>query len=158
MDESAGCKTNVENELRSFSMYAVLKKPLMEFLIDGDGINALAVYDEDDYPDSELIDCSLINLIKFISTAFGRGRIPQAFKIIERIREDNCKKEIFRFRSKHPLFTDGSPRYQNVCLISGMVFLGIPILPYFDGVNVLEVDEEPDNYLALLRADDSGLF
>lgn len=139
-------------------MYEVLERPLVSFLGEGDGINALPVFEEEFYPESEMIDSSLINLIKFIGTAFGRSRIPQGFKIVERIHSDNAKKKTFRFRSRHPLFVDGSPRYQNVCLVSGMVYLGIPILPYFDGTNILEVDEDPDEYLALMRAENTDLF
>lgn len=147
-----------DNKVRSFSMYEVLEKPLMEFLAGGDGVNALPVFEEEYYPDSAMIDSSLINLIKFISTSFGRSRIPAGFKIVERIHQDNSKKKTFRFRSRHPLFVDGSPRYQNVCLVSGMVYLGIPILPYFDGQNVLEANEDPDEYLAMLRMENTDLF
>lgn len=147
-----------DNKVRSFSMYEVLEKPLMDFLMAGDGVNALPVFEEEYYPEAQLIDSSLINLIKFISTTFGRSRIPAGFKIVERIHSDNSKKKTFRFRSRHPLFVDGSPRYQNVCLVSGMVYLGIPILPYFDGQNVLEVNEDPDEYLAMLRSENSDLI
>ncbi|WP_139368367.1 hypothetical protein [Evansella clarkii] len=130
----------------------------MEFLEGGDGVNALPVFEEEYYPDSHMIDSSLINLIKFISTSFGRSRIPAAYKIVERIHIDCSKKKTFRFRSRHPLFVDGSPKYQNICLVSGMVHLGIPILPYFDGQNVLEVNEDPNDYLAILRGENSDLF
>lgn len=139
-------------------MYEVLEKPLIDFLREGDGINALPVFEEEYYPDSDMVDTSLINLIKFTGTAFGRCRLPQAFKIVERIQEDNSKKKTFRFRSRHPLFVDGTPKYQNICLVSGMVYLGIPILPYFDGVNVLEINENPDHYLELLRAENADLI
>lgn len=158
VEPNDGTKSTELNKVRSFSMYEVLEKPLRDFLREGDGINALPVFEEEYYPDADMIDSSLINLIKFIATAFGRSRIPQAFKIVERIHEDNSRKRVFRFRSRHPLFVDGSPRYQNVCLVSGMVYLGIPILPYFDGVNVLEENENPDEYLALLRAENPDLF
>jgi len=147
-----------DNKVRSFSMYEVLERPLLDFLREGDGINALPVFEEEYFPDAELVDVSLINLIKFISTAFGRTRITQGFKIVERIQRDNPKKQTLRFRSRHPLFTDGSPKYQNVCLVSGMVYLGIPILPYFDGTNVLEVNDTPDDYLTLLRVENADLF
>ncbi|WP_454266310.1 hypothetical protein [Rossellomorea marisflavi] len=129
-----------------------------DFLMGGDGVNALPVFEEEHYPESHMIDSSLINLIKFISTSFGRSRIPAGFKIVERIHSDNSKKKTFRFRSRHPLFVDGSPKYQNVCLVSGMVYLGIPILPYFDGQNVLEINEDPDEYLEKLRAENYDLF
>lgn len=139
-------------------MYEVLEKPLQDFLMAGDGVNALPVFEEEYYPDSAMVDSSLVNLIKFISTGFGRSRIPAAFKIVERIHSEHSKKKTFRFRSRHPLFVGGTPRYQNVCLVSGMVHLGIPILPYFDGQNVLEVNEDPDEYLAMLRQDNVDLF
>lgn len=146
------------NKVRSFSMYEMLEKPLTDFLKEGDGVNALPVFEEEYYPDAAMVDSSLINLIKFISTAFGRSRLPQAFKIVERIHHDNPRKRTFRFRSRHPLFVDGSPRYQNVCLVSGMVYLGIPILPYFDGLHILEEEEDPSMYLALLRSENPDLF
>lgn len=146
------------NKVRSFSMYEVLERPLLDFLKQGDGFNALPVFEEEFFPDAEMIDMSMINLVKFISTAFGRSRLPQAFKIVERIQRDNSRKKTYRFRSRHPLFTGGSPRYQNVCLVSGMVFLEIPILPYFDGQSILESDEDVDKYLAMLRNENSDLF
>lgn len=146
------------NKVRSFSMYKVLERPLNDFLSEGDGINALPVFEEEFYPDADLVDGTLISLIKLISTAFGRSKIPQAFKIVEKIHIDNCRKTTIRFRSDHPLYVDGSPRYQNICLVSGMVYLGIPILPYFDGFNILEDDKDLDKYLDLLRAENSDLF
>lgn len=146
------------NKVRSFSMYSVLERPLLDFLSEGDGVNALPVFEEEFFPASEMVDTSTINLVKFIATAFGRSKIPQAFKIVERIHRDNSRKKTFRFRSRHPLFTDGSPRYQNVCLVSGMVHLGIPILPYFDGQSILESEEDADEYLTLMRAENPDLF
>lgn len=147
-----------DNKVRSFLLYAALERPLMDFLEQGDGLNALAVFEERYFPDSQMIDSTLINAIKFISTSFGRARFAQGSKILERIERDNIAKKPVRFRSRHPLFTDGTSRYQNACLISGMVHLGIPILPYFDGHNVLEEDESPDEYLEKLRAENRGLF
>lgn len=146
------------NKVRSFSMYEMLERPLLDFLSEGDGVNALPVFEEEFFPEADMVDMSSINLIKFISTAFGRSKVPQAFKIVERIQRDNSRKKTYRFRSKHPLFTDGSPRYQNVCLVSGMVYLGIPILPYFDGQTVLESEEDADEYLALLRPENADLI
>lgn len=147
-----------ENKVRSFLLYEALEKPLKDFIEQGDGLYALAVFEERYFPDSDMVDVTLINLIKVIATAFGRSRVPQGLKIMERIERDNMAKKAIRFRSKHPLYTDGSTRYQNVCLVSGMVHLGIPILPYFDGVNILQADEDPDKYLAELRAENQGLF
>lgn len=146
------------NKVRSFSMYEVLERPLLDFLNQGDGFNALPVFEEEFFPDADMVDTSLINLVKFISTAFGRSRMPQAFKIVDRIHRDNSRKKTCRFRSRHPLFTAGSPRYQNICLVSGMVFLGIPILPYFDGQIILETEEDVDEYLAQLRSENVDLF
>lgn len=151
---------SADNKVRSFSMYRILERPLMDFLCEGDGVHALPVFEEEYFPDAEMIDSSLINLVKFVSTAFGRSKLPQAYKIVERIHEDQqkTKKRTFRFRSKHPLFTDGSAKYQNVCLVSGMVHLGIPILPYFDGEKVLEGEGDVDRYLEMLRIDNSDLL
>ncbi|WP_145142138.1 hypothetical protein [Paenibacillus sp. Y412MC10] len=141
-----------DNKLQSFSMYAVLEKPLVDFFEQGDGVHVLAVYEEKHFPDAEVVDTSLVNLVKLLATAFGRTRLPQAYKIIDRIQDTNARKKTLRFRSRHPLFTDGSPKHQNLCLVSGMVYLGIPILPYFDGVNVLAVEDNP----ALVAYDDLG--
>lgn len=151
---------NVDNKVRSFSMYALLERPLMEFLEEGDGLHALPVFEEEYFPDAELIDASLVNLVKFVSTAFGRSKLAQAYKIVDRIHTDQpkMKKRTFRFRSRHPLFTDGSSKYQNICLVSGMVHLGIPILPYFDGEKVLECDSDTDRCLDLLRSDNKDLI
>lgn len=150
--------TVVDNKVRYFSMYDILKRPLTDFLTEGDGIHALPVYEEEYYPESDMIDGTLINIVKFIATAFGRSRLPQAFKIVERIQREDSTKCPLRFRSQHPLFVDGSTRYQNVCLVSGMVHLGIPILPYFDGEKVLDLEGDSDKYLELLRAENSNLF
>lgn len=157
-DDLGLTENNEPNRVRSFSMYEVLERPLIDFLQEGDGINALPVFEEEYYPDAEMVDTTLINLVKFVSTAFGRSRLPQAVKIVERIHKDNSKKRTLRFRSRHPLFVDGSPRYQNICLVSGMVYLSIPILPYFDGVSVLDEDEDPSEYLMLLRAENPDLL
>lgn len=146
------------NKVRSFSMYKVLERPLIDYLKEGDGITALPVFEEEFFPNAEMIDMSMINLIKFISTAFGRSNLAQGFKLVEMIQRREPQKTTHRFRSKHPLYTDGSPRYQNVCLVSGMVQLGIPILPYFDGVNVIEDGDDDAEYLALLRPENRDLI
>lgn len=146
------------NKVRSFSMYEVLEKPLIDYLKEGDGIHALPVFEEEYFPQADTIDMSMINLIKFISTAFGRSSLAQGFKIVEMIQRDQPRKTTHRFRSKHPLYTDGSPRYQNVCLVSGMVHLGIPILPYFDGEHVLDDGNNDDEYLTLLRPENRDLI
>ena len=148
----------IENNVRSFSMYEVLEKPLLDYISEGDGIHALPVYVEDSYPYSDVVDTSLINLIKLISTAFGRKCVPQAYRIIERIHSENSRKKTFRFRSRHPLYVDGTPKYQNVCLVSGMVHLGIPILPYFDGEQIIEIGEDVEDYLNILRDSDDLLL
>lgn len=147
-----------DNKLQSFSMYAVLEKPLLDFCAQGDGINVLPVFEEKHFPDAEVVDVSLVNLVKFLGTAFGRTRVPQAYKIIDRIQDTNGRKKTLRFRSRHPLFTDGSPASQNVSLVSGMVYLGIPILPYFDGVNILGAEDNPAlvSYDDLVACDDLG--
>lgn len=158
-DEYLSPLDGVPNKVRSFSMYEVLEKPLLDYLNEGDGYNALPVFEEQFFPDAQLVDTSMINLVRFISTAFGRSRLPQAFKIVDRIQADCVRKKTYRFRSRHPLFTDGKPRYQNICLVSGMVLLGIPILPYFDGQVVLDAeDEDIDEYLSLLRSENKGLI
>jgi len=148
----------VDNHVRSFSMYAVLERPLQEFIEQGDGIFALPVYEEIRHPDAPLVDASMINLIKLISTAFGRSCLPQAYTIVERIHQDEPRKQTLRFRSRHPLYTHGSPKYQNICLVSGMVYMGIPILPYFDGDRILNEDEDYESILALLRDDNHTLL
>ncbi|MCL6663494.1 MULTISPECIES: hypothetical protein [Paenibacillus] len=155
-----------DNKIQSFSMYAVLEKPLVDFFEQGDGINVLPVYEERHFPDAEVVDASLVNLVKLLATAFGRSRLPQAYKIIDRIQDTNSRKKTLRFRSRHPLFTDGSPKHQNLCLVSGMVYLGIPILPYFDGVRVLTVDDNPalviyddlNDYPALIHRKNSDVI
>lgn len=142
-----------DNRVRSFPMYEVLERPLLEFLSRGDGFSALSTYEEAYYPDAQLVDSSLINFVKFIATAFGRSKLPQGIEIVRRIERENGVKTRLRFRSKHPLFVDGSTRYQNVCLVSGMVHLGIPILPYFDGVNVIDPGDEGDDAMSMLHGE-----
>lgn len=147
-----------ENKVRSFSMYEAIEKPLRDFIREGDGVNTLPVFEEERYLEAEVVDATMINLVKLLSTGFGRARLAQAFKIVERIQSDNAKKTTLRFRSQHPLFVDGEPRYQNVCLVSGMVHLGIPILPYFDGEAVVEDIDNIDEYLARMRKENKDLF
>lgn len=142
-----------DNRVRSFPMYEVLERPLVEFLANGDGFSALATYEEAYYPDAQLVDATLINFVKFIATAFGRSKLAQGIEIVRRIEREHGAKTRLRFRSKHPLFVDGSSRYQNICLVSGMVHLGIPILPYFDGVNVVDESADVDEYMTMLRGE-----
>lgn len=149
-----------DNKVRSFSMYDLLMKPLEDYLTEGDGINALPVYEEEHYPEVRMVDGMTVNFIKIISTAFGRSKFATAYRIVERINNDNPSKFIYRFRSRHPLYVNGSSRYQNICLVSGMVHLGIPILPYFDGENVIEDSDFDDveKYLDRLRAENKDLI
>jgi len=154
----------IDNGLRTFWMYDVLEKPLVDFINQGDGVYALPVFEEVNFPDAELVDISLINLIKLLSTGFGHSNLGLAFKIADRIRHDadsagfKVTRRNFRFRSRHPLFIDGRKHYQNVCLISGMVHFGISIFPYFDGKNFIEQDDNPDHYLKRLRLESPDLF
>lgn len=149
-DETIGL---YENKVRTFAVYEALVAPLQQFLEQGDGVNALSTFDESLYPDAGVVDASTAHAVRFISTAFGRSRLPQGYKIVDRIVRDNPKTARVRFRSRHPLFVDGSSRYQNVCLVSAMVHLGIPILPYFDGVNVLDDPMGSDGYIEMLRSE-----
>lgn len=86
-----------DNKIQSFSMYAVLEKPLVDFFEQGDGINVLPVYEERHFPDAEVVDASLVNLVKLLATAFGRSRLPQAYKIIDRIQDTNSRKRRYDF-------------------------------------------------------------
>lgn len=150
VDETIGL---YENKVRTFMIYEALVAPLEQFLEQGDGVNALSTFDESLYPDAGLVDASTAHAVRFITTAFGRSRLPQGYKIVDRIVRDNPKTVRVRFRSRHPLFADGSARYQNVCLVSAMVHLGIPILPYFDGLNVLDDPNGSDGYMEMLRSE-----
>lgn len=156
-DVGSGHK-RIDNKGRSFSMYQVLEKPLLDFMHEGDGINALPVYEEEYHPDAVLVDSTLNNLVRFMSTAFGRSCLPQAYRIVERIHSDNSRKKSLRFRSRHPLYSDGSTKYQNVCLVSGMVHMGIPILPYFDGERILDASDDVEEYLDKMREENRDLI
>lgn len=147
-----------ENKVRSFVTYEVLIKALTEFLDQGDGIRAKPVFSEDVFPDSPVVDSTVINMIRFISTAFGQTRGVEALKIVDRLQEDNASKRTIRFRSKHPLFYQNEIRFKNLCLVSGMVHLGIPILPYFNGVSVMESESDVDKYWELIRGENRDLF
>lgn len=147
------------NKVRSFSIYEVLHKPLLEFLQDGDGVNSLPVYNDEDHPNAKLIDSSLIDAVKFISTAFGRVEFKRAHEIERRIAQDRrTKKKTLRFRSKHPLYCGMTNQVQNTCLISGMVHLHIPILPYFDGEVIINENKDPDDlFNEVIRRRESDL-
>lgn len=125
------------NEVRGFMMFDILEHPIQSFITSGDGLYSTAVFDESKYPDESVIDVSLINFIKFISTAYGKAYQEDGFRIVEAMKRDKVKKKTLRFRASHPLFVDGMPDFQNACLISGLIFMGIPILPYFDGNEVM---------------------
>lgn len=123
-------------------IYDVLHRALEDYIDAGDGYHAISVYDEDVYTESQLIDASVINLVKLLSTGFGLTHVDEAIAIAKAMQEKDVRKKTMRFRSKHPLFANGSPFYQNVCLISGMIHFEIPILPYFTGQDVLvKLDE-----------------
>lgn len=125
------------NQVRSFMMLEVLEQPLMDFITKGDGDLIKPFYDEADFPDTSVIDISLINFIKFISTAFGSFYLEESIDILNAMNRDNVSKKAYRFRSNHPLYTAGNTDYQNVCLISGMIHMGIPFYPYYDGSHSL---------------------
>ena len=84
-----------------------------------------------------VIDINLIDFVKFISTCYGYVYQDEAKRIVEAMESDQIKQFSLRFRCSHTLFLYGTPEYQNICLISAMIYLGIPIDGYFDGANVL---------------------
>lgn len=129
--------TGLANNVRGFMVYDRLHEILEEYVEWGDGYHSVAVFDEDVYTDSDLIDGSVINLMKLLSTAFGLSHVNEAVAIVNALQRDGSRKKTMRFRSKHPLFANGTPLYQNVCLVSGMIHMEIPIQPYFDGRDLL---------------------
>lgn len=128
---------NIPNRVRTFMIYDNLLNALDDYVSGGDGYHAVAVFDEDVYDDSSLMDVTAINLAKFLATSFGLAHLDEAMAIAKALQYDSVRKVSKRFRSAHPLFVNGTPLYQNVCLISGMIHLEIPILPYFNGQDVL---------------------
>lgn len=126
-----------DKSIRTFMIYETLYDILVDYVMNGDGVTAVPVFDEEIFPESNAIDCSVINFVKFISTAFGLVYVEEAMAIVKDLKAKKAGKETLRFRSDHPLFVSGGPEYQNVCLISGMIHLGIPILPYFDGEEIV---------------------
>lgn len=131
------------NELRCVMVYDNLYRSIQEFIQEGDGYYALSVFEEHVYPNSQLIDSTAINLVKFLSTAFGMANINEAVAIAKELEKKKVKKHALKFRSRHPLYSEGSSLYQNTCLISGMIQLNIPIIPYYNGQDVL-VELNPD--------------
>ena len=71
------------NQVRSFMMLDVLEQPLINFITNGDDDLIKPFYDEADFPDTNVIDISLINFIKFISTAFGSFYIEESIARLE---------------------------------------------------------------------------
>lgn len=132
---SKSIRTN--KEIRGFMMFDILEQPIDSFITGGDGLYSTSVFDETKYPEDPVMDVTLINFIKFISTAYGAAYQEDGFRIVEAMKRDKIRKKTLRFRSSHPLFVDGMPDFQNACLISGLIFMGIPILPYFDGNTVM---------------------
>ncbi len=129
--------TGISNDVRGFMVYSNLYNILEDYIKWGDGFHSIAVYDEDMYTDTELVDATVINLMKLLSTAYGLAHLDDAVAIVNAIHKDGILKRAVRFRSRHPLFVEGTPLYQNICLVSGMIQMNIPILPYYNGQDVL---------------------
>lgn len=130
-------KVEVTNDVRGFMVYDVLHQALKEYIEAGDGFHAVSVFDEDVYTDSLLIDSSVNSMVRLLATGFGLTHADEALAIAKAMQRDGVRKKTMRFRSRHPLFANGSPLYQNICLISGMIHFEIPILPYFTGQELL---------------------
>lgn len=128
---------DIPNKVRGFMVYQNLYDILDEYIQWGDGYHSLPVYDESIFADADAMDVSIINLMKLLSTAFGLTHVNEAVTIVNAIHSEGVGKTAVRFRSRHPLFVGGTPLYQNVCLVSGMIHMNIPILPYFDGEKLL---------------------
>lgn len=157
MRESQNKEVDFPNVVRGFMIYENLHGIIEEYIEMGDGYHALPVFDEDVYYESDLIDVTAINLIKLLATGFGMTNVEEAIPIVRALREDRVLKKALRFRSRHPLFANGSPLYQNICLVSGMIHLGIPILPYHDGVQLLiQTNEEDKMNIERLMNDEFG--
>lgn len=150
MDNSEKMVTDLPNNVRGFMVYENLYDILEDYIRWGDGYHSVAVFDEDIYVNSKLIDGTVINLVKLLSTAFGLTHVNEAVAIVKELQKNSTKKRAVRFRSRHPLFTNGSPLYQNICLISGMIHMEIPILPYFNGQEVL-IDVADDIHIDVER-------
>lgn len=145
--------------IRGAKIYNVLIPPLINYLKNGDGgyqINNVMKYHPpfrikqpnskrqltrmqlNEIIDQEtIIDINLIDFVRFISTCYGYVYQDEAKRIVEALESDQIKLYSLRFRCSHTLFLYGTPEYQNICLISAMIYLGIPIDGYFDGTNVL---------------------
>lgn len=144
------CVTDISNKVRGFMVYENLYEILEDYIKWGDGYHSIAVFDEDIYSDSDLIDGSVINIVKLLSTAFGLTHVNEAAAIVKELQRESTKKKTMRFRSRHPLFMSGSPLYQNICLVSGMIHMEIPILPYFNGQELL-IDMDEDIHIDVER-------
>lgn len=158
------CKLNEiqrvnRDTIRGAKIYNVLIPPLINYLINGDNgyqINNVMKYHPPfriKQPNSKkqltrmqlnemidretVIDINLIDFVKFISTCYGYVYQDEAKRIVKAMESDQIKQFSLRFRCSHTLFLYGTPEYQNICLISAMIYLGIPIDGYFDGTNVL---------------------
>lgn len=146
-----------KNKIRGAILYENLIPPLIHFIKHGDGYQTKNVmfdmppekpkkgssmpgYIElnEMIENEPVIDITLNDFVKFLCTCYG-GTLYQdeAKRIIEALKKNDVKKFPLRFRCAHTLFAYGSPDYQNLCLISGMIYMGIPIEGYFDGTNVL---------------------
>lgn len=145
--------------IRGAKIYNILIPPLIKYLKNGDGgyqINNVMKYhppfrikqpntkeqltrmELNEIIDKEsIIDINLIDFVRFISTCYGYVYQEEAKRIVNAIEADQIKMYTLRFRCSHTLFLYGTPEYQNICLISAMIYLGIPIDSYFDGTNVL---------------------
>lgn len=149
--------TNLPNNVRGFMVYDRLYDILEEYVEWGDGYHSLATFDEDIYTDSDLIDGSVINIMKLLSTAFGLSHVNEAVAVVKALQREGARKKTMRFRSKHPLFANGTPLYQNVCLVSGMIHMEIPIQPYFDGRDLMiDLDESIHIDVERMVIDDYG--
>ena len=111
-------------------IFSELIPPLIEFIRYGDkyqiknvmeaapAINMPRVNVSRIISKEPLLDITLVDFIKFISTCFGYNYQEEAKIIYEAMLKHKVRKRIFHFRCGHSLYLYGSPEYQNICLIS----------------------------------------
>lgn len=132
---SQSIRTN--KQVRTFMMYEMLEEPIANYVARGDGVYCKPVFQTHVHPEEAVVDLSVNAFIRYISTAYGSIYQEEGFQIVQEMNADRQRKTTLRFRSSHPLFVDGVSDFQNACLISGLIYLGIPFAPYFDGNDVL---------------------
>lgn len=119
-----------------FCIPEIILNALDVFIQDGDGWDMeLDPTIRSVYEDMPMLDIPRSTLIKFCITSYGNKKSDVASKIVQKIKKDSLPQMYITIRSSHPQILQ-NPEKRMEKLICAMVYIGIPIYPYFDGKKI----------------------